>query len=241
MKYFEGEKEYLINDYYNVYSSNYDTDHAFTKLVLSKEDKWLKFLLGRISMAQRPKPPFVYVIEDNAIAKAYLSYVSGRNSYIYITSTQMYHYKSTGEPDWYIEDGSIDLRTIGLYEPDILDSLMENNWLYHERLKDMKYYREAHGKQEFLNRATESARSHEEASAKINKETESTHKKIKFFLLMSKAMIDKYTGSPKLPDQTIIRECKHLKDDEAVRVDMDGVNESLAHYATILKTNKGGL
>jgi hypothetical protein len=163
MKYFRNAQVSLIDNYYNIYSTSYATDFAFEDKILAYGDMWLEQLLTAIRKAKRRLPSYLYVEEGGEVLKAYLASTSGYLEHTYVTSTKMYHYL----PD---KDKEVDnnLRISSLYSDEDLEVLMDSNWIYYERIKDLIYY-ESLGKAASITRYYNSLVSAKATSDKINK------------------------------------------------------------------------
>jgi hypothetical protein len=143
--------------------------------IMNKGDKWLEFLLKKIKDGKKPTPPHIYVIEENVLTKAYLSYEScigkyGSNigDYDYVTATKKYCYKRKRinfRPD---RDG-IDLWKTTLYSNEDLSSLLEQNSLYKARVYDVWYYRQFDDR-EMIEWHSEPLRYHKKRADEINNE-----------------------------------------------------------------------
>ena len=160
------DKGFLISRWWSLYSKEWDSDVVEEKRIISKGDKWLEVLLKKIRGGQRHLPPYIYVIEEDKLTKAYLSYVSGRVGFKYITATKRYFYQSD-ENDIYPEEGDIDIRDTTLYSSGELDSLLEDNFLYRARVYDT-WFHEEKGDKEMMHRHFESLQYHKKRADEIN-------------------------------------------------------------------------
>jgi uncharacterized protein (DUF1810 family) len=160
------DKGFLISRWWTHYIRDWDPDFAEAKRIIAKNDKWLETLLKKIRGGQRHLPSYIYVIEGEKLTKAYLSYISGRCGYEYVTATKKYFYQSDG--DIYPDEDDIDVRNTDLYSSDDLSSLLEDNFLYEARVYDTWFY-EMKGDKEMMQRHFESLQYRKKRADEINK------------------------------------------------------------------------
>ena len=173
------DKSWFIFRWWTRFVREWDEDLAEEKRIIAKKDKWLEVLLKKIRGGQRHLPPLIYVIEEDKITKAYLSYVSGRVGFQYITATKRYFYQSD-EGDIYPDEGDIDIRETTLYNSEDLSSLLVENFLYKARVWDVWFYEEK-GDTETMQWHFESLQYHKKRAKEINDKALKKHKKDKLW------------------------------------------------------------